>query len=76
MASIYAAVATRVNRNVSDVREHINLAVIEQWGKIHRVDSEEGDTMCAVSLKNQQDDTRDATFVRVRIIVPFTIDTS
>jgi hypothetical protein len=73
MTSICAAVATRVNSSVSNVRKYLDLAVIEQWGKIRRVDSEEGDTMWAASLTNGRDDMRDATFVRVSLAIQFAI---
>lgn len=69
MTSICAAIATRIDGYTSDVRKYLKFAVIEQWGKIRRVDSEEGDTMRAASLSNEQDDKRDATFVRVSLII-------
>lgn len=40
-------------------------ASIEQWGKVWRIDSEAGDTMCASSMIKNRDDMRDATYVRV-----------
>jgi len=41
------------------------MANITAWGKVRRTDSEEGDTMNASSLVKAQEDSRDATFVRV-----------
>lgn len=40
-------------------------AVIEEWGKVRRTDSEEGDTMRSCSLGTSAEDARDATYVRV-----------
>lgn len=48
------------------LRPHLDIAQIEEWGKIRRVDSEAGDTMRASSLGIKRDDSRDASFVRVR----------
>jgi hypothetical protein len=66
ISGIVAALATRFELRVTLLRPHLDLAQIKQWGKIRRIDSEAGDTMCASSLGIKREDSRDATFVRVR----------
>jgi hypothetical protein len=51
------------------VRQHVKEASIEQWGKVRRLDG--GDTMLAAGLVSRQHDSRDATFVRVSLVVYF-----
>ena len=50
------------------VKEHLQNADIEEWGKVCRVDSDAGDMMSALSLYGHWygEDTRDATYVWVR----------
>lgn len=44
--------------------------MIEEWGKVRRVDSDEGDTMVSASMRKVgTDDSRDATFVRYEVLV-------
>jgi hypothetical protein len=63
---ILVCLATRYNKTVSAVRRHLSVNDIELWGKVQIVDG--GDTMVASSLvKNSQDDSRNATYVRVSI---------
>lgn len=79
IGGISAALTTRFNVEVDVVRRCLRTAQIEQWGKICHVDSEAGDTMRASSLGIKRDDSRDATFVRVRGIsnyYHFTLTTS
>lgn len=49
---------TQVNKALKD-------AIIEEWGKVRRIDSDEGDTMRSCSLGSIAEDARDATHVRV-----------
>ena len=65
MTAIASALATRFDAGVRLVRQHLECAEIEQWGKVRRIDSDAGDTMHASSLRIPRDDTRDATYVRV-----------
>ncbi|KAJ7204111.1 hypothetical protein GGX14DRAFT_369095 [Mycena pura] len=44
-------------------------ALVEEWGKVRRVDSEEGDTMRSCSLGTIAEDSRDATYVRYEMLV-------
>ncbi|KAF9473565.1 hypothetical protein BDN70DRAFT_817039 [Pholiota conissans] len=70
MTGIISAIATRINSsNTQTIRKYVNSAAIEQWAKVRCIDSEEGDTMWASSLKSGQDDSRDATFVRYQMLV-------
>jgi hypothetical protein len=66
MATIAGALATRYNINTLLAKKMLNSADVEQWGKIRRTDSSAGDTMHASSSVSTCEDTRDATFVRVR----------
>ena len=66
ISGISAALATRFDVKVDTIKPHLRTAQVEQWGKIRRIDSEAGDTMCVSSLGIKRDDSRDATFVRVR----------
>jgi hypothetical protein len=63
--NIAAALATRFNVHIATVRPFLDTALIEEWGKIRRVDSDAGDTMHASSIGTIRDDSRDATYVRV-----------
>lgn len=68
LQGIAAALATRYDKNsVTLVRKELDTSVIEEWGKVRRIDSEEGDTMVASSMRQAGllDGSRDATFVRV-----------
>jgi hypothetical protein len=42
-------------------------AIVEDWGKVRRTDSEAGDTMRSCSVGTFTEDSRDATYVRVRL---------
>jgi hypothetical protein len=66
IASIAGALATRFDTDVATVKRHLRNLEIEEWGKVRRVDSDAGDTMIASSLVALRDDTRDATYIRVR----------
>jgi hypothetical protein len=66
IASIAGALATRFHTDVATVKRHLRNLEIEEWGKVCRVDSDAGDTMIASSLVVPHNDTRDATYVRVR----------
>ena len=62
---IAASLATRFDVPVAVVRPHLNSALVEEWGKIRRIDSDAGDTISTSSLSPANDDRRDATYVRV-----------
>ena len=66
---IAAALATRFDVDIRLVKGHLKNADIEEWGKVRRVDSDSGDTMRASSMVVVQDDTRDATYVRVNLLL-------
>ena len=52
---------------IGEVKKYLRDAKIVEWGKLRRVDSDEGDTMCSSSMGQRGADRRDATFVRVRL---------
>lgn len=62
---------TRVQRNlpIAKVKNLVQDAIITEWGKVRRIDSDAGDTMRSSSLGIQAQDSRDATFIRVRASV-------
>lgn len=61
------ALSTRSGAKVAQVNAALKNALIEEWGKVRRIDSEEGDTMRSCSLGVMAEDARDATYVRVRV---------
>lgn len=66
LRSIAAALSTRTGASMSRVNNALKTAIIEEWGKVRRIDSDEGDTMRSCSVGTIAEDARDATFVRVR----------
>lgn len=66
LKSIAAALSTRFSIPVTNIRKLLKDATVQEWGKVRRVDSEEGDTIKSSSLGRKASDRRDATFVRVR----------
>jgi hypothetical protein len=78
LSVIASALVTRAMQNglsnhrrlpISKVKQLLKGARISEWGKVKRVDSDEGDTMCSSTLGRRGQDRRDATFVRVCIIL-------
>ncbi|KAJ3498860.1 hypothetical protein NLJ89_g10165 [Agrocybe chaxingu] len=67
--NICAALATRADVKITQIRPFLQRAEIEQWGKVRRVDSEEGDTFRASSRTTVRDDSRNASFVRYELYV-------
>lgn len=65
MRSIAAAVATRTGAKMGPVNRALKDAIIEEWGKVRRIDSDEGDTMRSCMMGVVAEDARDATYVRV-----------
>lgn len=63
--SIAAALSTRFRISVTNIRKLLKDSTVQEWGKVRRVDSEEGDTIQSCSLGRKASDARDATFVRV-----------
>jgi hypothetical protein len=68
ITSIAGALATRFDTDVATVKLYLRNVEIEEWGKVRRVDSDAGDTMHASTVVVTRDDSRDATYVRVRSI--------
>lgn len=61
---IIAALTTLFNVNIAVMRKIVPL-VLEQWGRVRRIDGEGADTMLAAELCKSTTDKRDATHVRV-----------
>ncbi|KAF7374217.1 hypothetical protein MSAN_00304000 [Mycena sanguinolenta] len=54
---------------MTTVNKALKAAIIDEWGKVKRVDSDEGDTMRSSSIGTVSEDARDATFVRYEMLV-------
>jgi hypothetical protein len=65
LKSVAAALSTRFSIPVTTIRNLLKDSTIQEWGKVRRVDSEEGDTIQSLSLGRKATDRRDATFIRV-----------
>ncbi|KAF5374458.1 hypothetical protein D9615_009129 [Tricholomella constricta] len=68
---IAVSLATRFNTTTRIIGKHLKPEIIEQWGKVRRLD---GDTMHASSLVKPKYDNRDATFVRVPLQYDLLVD--
>jgi hypothetical protein len=66
--TIAAALSTRFQAKMVQVNAALKNAVVQEWGKVCRIDSDAGDTMRSCSLGVVAEDTRDATYVRVRSV--------
>ena len=71
MKKIIVCLSTRYDKSVTIIRQHLKVDDIESWGKVQRLEG--GDTMRASELTKNQDDGRDASYVRVRIYYFFTM---
>ncbi|KAJ7136243.1 hypothetical protein C8R46DRAFT_1322470 [Mycena filopes] len=69
LKSIAAALSTRSKATMVQVNSALRDAVIEEWGKVRRIDSDEGDTMRSCSLGSVAEDSRDSTHVRYEVLV-------
>ena len=67
LKGIVAALATRFNATVPDIHRRLNDNIIEEWGKVKRVDSDAGDTMHAFTMVKRGEDNHDTSFVRVHM---------
>ncbi|KAI4293859.1 hypothetical protein K525DRAFT_213980 [Schizophyllum commune Loenen D] len=65
--SITSALATRFDRHVREVRPHVRKAEIVQYGRVRRVDSDEGDTIRAVQIVAPREDSREASYIRYQM---------
>lgn len=72
LKSIAAALSTRFRISVTNIRKLLKDSTVQEWGKVRRVDSEEGDTIQSYSLGRKASDARDATFVRVSTMLMLT----
>ncbi|KAJ7735356.1 hypothetical protein B0H16DRAFT_1327140 [Mycena metata] len=67
--TIAAALSTRSGGTMAQVNAALKAALVEEWGKVRRVDSDEGDTMRSCTVGTIAEDARDATFVRYEMLV-------
>ncbi|KAJ7463888.1 hypothetical protein B0H11DRAFT_1870748 [Mycena galericulata] len=67
--SIAVALSTRFCTKMAIINTALKNAIVEEWGKVRRVDSEAGDTMRSCSLGVTAEDARDATYVRYEMLV-------
>jgi hypothetical protein len=65
LTTIAAALSIHCEASMPVVNAALQGALVEEWGKVRRVDSEEGDTICSCSLGSVAEDSRDATYVWV-----------
>ena len=67
--------AARFDVSFSFIKPFLASAVIDEWGKVRRVDSDEGDTISTSNLCNSDPSVgrRDATFIRVCLNLSHTI---
>ncbi|KAJ7752315.1 hypothetical protein B0H16DRAFT_1546550 [Mycena metata] len=68
ITTIAAALSTRSGATMTQVNAALKTATIEEWGKVKRVDFDEGDTMRASALGTTAEDSRDATHVRYEML--------
>ncbi|KAF5343759.1 hypothetical protein D9758_015334 [Tetrapyrgos nigripes] len=61
--------AMQFGSKIGNVRKALAMAVIEEYGAVKRIDSEEGDTMCCSSLYKPPQDSHDPTFVQSQLIL-------
>ncbi|KAJ7150000.1 hypothetical protein C8R43DRAFT_1088094 [Mycena crocata] len=69
LKTIAVAISTRSGATMKIVNAALRDALVEEWGKVHHVDSEEGDTMRSFSLGTTAEDGRDSTHVRYEMLV-------
>ena len=62
---IIISLATRYEKSVTAIRSHFSQDFVEQWGRVRWLEG--GDDMYASSLAHITEDSRDATFIRVRV---------
>ena len=56
LKSMAAALSTRFSIPVTTIRKLLKDSTIQEWGKVRRVDSEEGDTIQSLSLGRKATD--------------------
>lgn len=65
LGRIAAALATQFSVSVAVAKAFLRNLQVEQWGKVHRVNSTEGDTMRASIMGSTRDDSHDVSHVCV-----------
>ncbi|KAJ7232991.1 hypothetical protein B0H12DRAFT_1028765 [Mycena haematopus] len=69
ICSISIALSTRTGGKMGPISQALKNALVEEWGKVRRTDSEAGDTMRSCSVGTVGEDSRDATYVRYEMLV-------
>ncbi|KAJ7138713.1 hypothetical protein C8R43DRAFT_893149 [Mycena crocata] len=69
LKTIAVALSTHLDATMKIVNTALQDALVEEWGKVCHVDSEEGDTMRSCSLGTTVEDGRDSTHVRYEMLV-------
>lgn len=64
---IVTCLSTRYNQSVATVRRFLVVDDIESWGKVERLEG--GDTIRASELVKGQEDGREASYVRVCVLI-------
>ncbi|KAF7298334.1 hypothetical protein MKEN_01358000 [Mycena kentingensis (nom. inval.)] len=67
--TIAAALVTRTGCTIAEANTALHRALVEEYGKVKRVDSEAGDTMRSCGLGTQPEDARDNTYIRYFAVV-------
>ncbi len=68
LKGIVAALATQFDAPVPEICKKLKETTITEWGKVRRVDSDEGDTMHVFTMVKMGDNNRDASYVWVCIL--------
>ncbi|KZP33936.1 hypothetical protein FIBSPDRAFT_943038 [Athelia psychrophila] len=63
LGRIAAALATQFSVSVAVAKAFLRNLQVEQWGKVHRVNSTEGDTMRASIMGSTRDDSHDVSHI-------------
>jgi len=64
---IAICLSTRYDKPLATIRKYFSLQDVQQWGRVRVLD--DGDDMHASALYRQAEDRRDATFIRVSVII-------
>jgi hypothetical protein len=64
---IAICLSTRYDKPMATVRKYFSLQDVQQWGCVRVLD--DGDDMHSSALSCQAEDRRDATFIRVSVII-------
>ncbi|KAJ7243652.1 hypothetical protein C8J57DRAFT_1365580, partial [Mycena rebaudengoi] len=69
ISSIAVGLATRCYVKMCAANAAMKKVLVHEWGKVRRINSDEGDTLRSCSLGVVADDARDATYIRYEMLV-------